>query len=287
MYKLRPEQKDFIKHWFKKIGNCQESPYLANEEINAFATLVKAPPQAISEYIHKRLNSTTGAGIHTDSTIAAHQRPRDSLQQSNNTYTVREANKHLDSTTLDCIEKYVLASQRRRTQSDGRRRVNQGPYRCTFGCGYCTKRSFDWRRHEETHEPQELWHCHLCKQNGETVPFLVNRKDKFIQHAKDSHKGRDAEDVLEMSSLDFRAKFNPRCPMCTSIFETWDERCKHVILHYEDEIHARKLREATDAASVDFQSASDENGLRTEALTPSSSSWNEDDRDTLTSKQYT
>lgn len=31
--------------------------------------------------------------------------------------------------------------------------VSAGPYRCTFGCRYRTKRTFDWRHHEETHEP--------------------------------------------------------------------------------------------------------------------------------------
>lgn len=288
VYKLRGEQKDFIRHWFKSIAKGQEKPYLAIEEIDAFATLVKAPPQAIREYVQKKLKSTKGAENYVGLNVSEQGgiKTEGVTHQSYSQYTLREANKHLDDTTLDSIEKYVSASQRRRTQSDGRRSVNQGPYRCTFGCGYRTKRSFDWRRHEETHEPQELWLCHFCKQKGDINPFLVNRKDKFLQHVKDSHIGRDAEDVLEISFIDFRAKFNPQCPICPHTFQTWDERCKHVLSHFEDEIYPKKLQQARDVSSPESGSVSDEQNFPTDAFTPSSSSSNEDDTDPLTSRQY-
>ena len=45
-----------------------------------------------------------------------------------------------------------------------------------------------------------------------------------------------------MSKLDFRAKFDPKCPLCPEISETWDDRCRHILAHYEDaEIHNRAL----------------------------------------------
>jgi hypothetical protein len=96
---------------------------------------------------------------------------------------------------------------------------------------------FDWRRHEETHSPQELWLCHYCVQNSDQTPFLVNRRDKFLRHAKEIHKEREAEDVLDISRVDFHPEFDPHCPLCPDTTSSWEDRCKHIIAHFEDEEH--------------------------------------------------
>ncbi|KAF2466175.1 uncharacterized protein BDR25DRAFT_194397, partial [Lindgomyces ingoldianus] len=150
-------------------------------------------------------------------------------------YSVAEANKHLPRDQLDLVEKYIQVCKRRRAQSDGRRVVTVGPFKCTFGCGRSTKYSFDWRRHEELHEPQELWLCYLCLEGKEPNPFLIGRRDKFIKHAKDYHKSLEHELVLERSKLDFRPNIQLQCPFCSKCFKSWDKRCRHILSHYEDE----------------------------------------------------
>jgi len=75
-----------------------------------------------------------------------------SLYDESETDLLTEADDHLPPTTIDLVEKYVKAC--RCTRNKGSHPVNTGPYKCTFGCGHRTKRAFDWRRHEETHEPQ-------------------------------------------------------------------------------------------------------------------------------------
>ncbi|KAF2872468.1 hypothetical protein BDV95DRAFT_628122 [Massariosphaeria phaeospora] len=215
-------QEQFIQQWFENFAQEEAYPVLASETVNALATIIQRSPQSVLEYVNRNFIPT---GTITRS------RPND----SSSGYSIAEANRHLPPETLQLVEKYVMACQRHRTPNDGRRRVNNGTYRCTYACGYRTKRAYDWRRHEETHEPQELWLCLLCSQTDDQSPFLVNRKDKFIKHVKDSHKEWDYERVLEMSKVKFNPKFDPVCPICAIITASWDDRCRHVLSHYENE----------------------------------------------------
>lgn len=281
---LDNEQKKFIQNWFEVFAKGQSHPYLAIEEVHALATLVKGPPQLVWDYLNHQCippSSHSHQGTrHLDPPSTMHR-----AKNSNYTrYSLTESNKHLPPTTLDQVAKYVHASHRRRAQSDGRRTVNYGPFRCTFGCGYRTKRPFDWRRHEETHEPQELWLCHFCCQHEDQNPFLVNRRDKFLKHARDVHEGRDAEEVLDMSKLDFRANFDPSCPMCSEVSETWDDRCKHVLGHYEDEIHQKSLEEHGQPKSQD--SPENASGDEDSDLNGTSSSSESDDDDDNQGQSY-
>ncbi|KAF2117606.1 hypothetical protein BDV96DRAFT_489824, partial [Lophiotrema nucula] len=245
--RLSNKQKSFIRQWYEDFANGQaSSSYLASEQVNALATLLRVPVQPVMDYINKKyINPSNYLPANSDfapTSGRAHDPKRRPPFQPD--YSLTEANQHLHSTTLSLVERYVQACQRRRAQNDGRRSVNDGPFRCTFGCGYRTKRAFDWRRHEETHEPQELWLCLVCSQKGEQNPFLVNRKDKFLKHAKDAHKdGWEPEVVLEMSRVDFRGTFDPQCPNCPTTSDTWDDRCRHILGHYEDEANdsSRKL----------------------------------------------
>lgn len=240
--KLSEKQERFIRNWFEDFAEGNTRSCVPFEEINALATLVKAPSQSVWDHVNESYIGPDAARLECSLQSSRTTPLGSTCENAHSGYSVVEANKHLPSATLTLVEKYVRASQRRRAQKDGRRRVNEGPFRCIFGCGYRTKRAYDWRRHEETHEPQELWLCHFCCQSAESTPFLVNRRDKFLKHAKLIHKDRDAEEVLDMSKVNFRAKFDPQCPFCPEVSDTWDDRCKHVLAHFEDEIHRKSLR---------------------------------------------
>ena len=234
MVRLTKKQKKTIRNWYKDHATSEGNDYVSREVVGALATLIKAPPDTIWQWMSKRFFDTTQRRSAKDVPVPRVRSQTDhGSPVSNGPYSLAGANSHLSSDVLELIEKYVRPSHRRRTQSDGRRRINKGPYACTFGCGYQTKRTFDWRRHEETHQPQRLWLCHACREPPCRNPFLVNRSDKLLQHIKDSHKGSDAESVLEASDLKFRADFVRKCHLCEEQFGNWDERCKHILRHYD------------------------------------------------------
>ncbi|KAF2471519.1 uncharacterized protein BDR25DRAFT_259910, partial [Lindgomyces ingoldianus] len=235
--KITSKQKRFIRKWYEDFVKGQGNAFLAYEDVIALATLVKAPPHPVNEYIHRKFISPATTHSPTHSNLQETRQPMNRMQSyySPPNYSLKEANQHLPKEDLRLVENYVIGCQRRRAQKDGRRRVNEGPFKCTFGCGYRTKRPYDWRRHEETHEPQELWLCYLCRQKNEQNPFLVNRKDKFLKHAKDAHKQYDPEDLFGMSKVDFHAHVDPKCPLCPEDCTSWDDRCKHILAHYEDD----------------------------------------------------
>jgi hypothetical protein len=277
---LNTKQKDFIRKWFEDFAAGQAPPILGTEEYHALATLIKTPSQLVWEYINRKYPNPA-------SLLPTHNLrvPKDNSFDvniediaSSTTYSVLDANKHLPPTTLRLVEKYIQGSQRRRAHTDGRRKVNNGPFRCTYGCGYRTKRVFDWRRHEETHSPQELWLCHYCVQNGDQTPFLVNRRDKFLRHAKEIHKEREAEDVLDISRVDFRAEFDPQCPRCPDTTSSWEDRCKHIIAHFEDEEHGgSKGMSERSRSRYTSEVMSNEEGSGLNEDKDSNDSWADDD----------
>lgn len=242
--RLSDEQKSFIHQWRQTFSSHPQDPMPPNESINALATLLQSSPQPIREYLNTDYETRRRLKSASEQAAASQLSTKEQSSPLRTEYVLKEANQRLDPHTLALVEKYVASCRRRRTQNDGRRSVNEGPLKCTYGCGYRTKRAFDWKRHEETHEPQELWLCHLCCQNEEPNPFLVNRKDKFLKHVKDAHKKWEPEVVFEMSKVDFQADFNPRCHLCPNVSTTWDDRCRHVLSHYEDSVQrdARKGR---------------------------------------------
>jgi hypothetical protein len=75
--------------------------------------------------------------------------------------------------------------------------------------------------------------------------FLVSRKDKFLRHARDVHQEWKAERVLEMSRVDFRTREQEwKCVRARCVWEgqDWDERCRHVLGHFDDEAMEHKRR---------------------------------------------
>ncbi|KAF2269233.1 hypothetical protein CC78DRAFT_612685 [Lojkania enalia] len=280
VFRLTKNQKSFIRR-YHEFARTQQNSYLDRERANALSILIGVPTQTILEYSNKKIMAST-ANYRLDSANAQGNhlyadRKQKRLPPSG--YSITEAYKHIPPEYRTLVEKYVQAHRSRRAQSDGRRRVNDGPMKCTHGCGYRTSRSFDWRRHEQTHQPQELWLCHRCCQNGETNPFLVNRKDKLLKHAKEAHKGWDPSELLERSKLDFHADYNPQCPECPEICDSsWDDWCKHVLGHYEDAAHPNS-RNTVERPPSNDRTNSTSNGESSNPDSQSDSTDSSDDED--------
>jgi hypothetical protein len=248
--KLESKQKRFLQRWYEDFAEINVDSSLSSEYAAALAKAIRADPQLVFEFIdkrHRNAHNTQQASTVEDNARRSSNSTQP-LYDGSEADLLTEANSHLPPTTLTLVEKYVIACRRRRSQNDGRRSVNTGPYRCTFGCGYRTKRAFDWRRHEETHEPQELWLCTICTMQN---PFLVNRKDKFLKHVNDKHRDHTAEKALDDSKVAFVPSAELACPYCGAESGSWDERCRHVLGHFEDEVErgikrVRLVREEDD-----------------------------------------
>jgi hypothetical protein len=232
---LTHRQQRLLQHWYEDFAQSNDVNSSSDKLVDALATIVHAQKRLILEFIEIKCQGKDTAEDTTETECqgSASTRSTDATELRTHSYSLVKANNHLDPPTLVLVEKYISACRRRRSPNDGRRSVNMGPYRCTFSCGYQTKRAFDWRRHEETHEPQELWLCNLC---SNTSPFLVNRKDKFLKHIADKHAQGDAEHMLGKSKVPFVPREELGCKICGVRSGTWDERCRHVLGHYEDEV---------------------------------------------------
>jgi len=126
----------------------------------------------------------------------------------------------------------VETCNNKRTRNNGRRRVYVGKYECTFNCGYRTKRAFDWKRHEENHQPQNFWLCTICSQKKRAT-FLVHRTDKLFKHVQDKHADSNPEDVIKSSELAYKASFKPQCGFCGYAFNSWGDRNEHILYHFD------------------------------------------------------
>lgn len=278
---LTKKQQRFLRRWHEEFAQPDSSSALAEECSTALATAIQTQPDLVIDYIEKRRRGEEDddqgtISLQEDSSPPYH---RQGSQPAAEPYKLSKANSHLPPPTLALVEKYIAACRRRRSPTDGRRSVNTGPFRCTFGCGYRTKRVFDWRRHEETHEPQELWLCAICSRNDVHNPFLVNRKDKFLKHAADKHAHQGAEEVLHKSKLAFVPRAELVCPYCGEESASWDERCRHVLGHFEDEVERGMKR-----VKVVHEEADDEQGLSVgeEGSVDASVASSRDERDSAT-----
>jgi hypothetical protein len=243
---LTDAQQDFVRHWYERLAQLESIPILSYETLSALATLTQTRPQLVLDYVKETYPSISDTAC--SSTVSRNEvLNRQSHTISSTPQVLATAtNEHLHPQTLALIQKYLQTCRRTRPRTDGRRSVNSGPYCCTFGCNYTTRRVFDWRRHEETHEPQELWLCTLCtaNSNGTDNAFLVGRKDKFLKHAREVHGQWKAEKVLEMSRVDWRRggdgdpveKWTCGKSGCEWEGREWDERCRHVLGHFDDEV---------------------------------------------------
>ncbi|KAF2818174.1 hypothetical protein CC86DRAFT_414157 [Ophiobolus disseminans] len=205
---LSTKQTNFLRIWCRDFASGSSVP---DESVTALAQVLQTKPELVHEHINQIYKSHP-----TKEQVRA--------------YLFAETNNHLQPETRELVKNFVTACRRRYSPTDKRRSVNKGRYCCTFKCGYRTERAFDWRRHEETHEPQDIWLCTLCTPK----PFLVGRKDKFLKHVNDKHSNVVAKEIQDSSKVDYVPTADLNCPYCGTESGTWDERCKHVVGHFED-----------------------------------------------------
>ena len=217
---LTNEEEEFIKSWVR----LNQKLFVTDKEVDALSTLFNAPSHLVRNYV-------VGSVMASGKVTKGYTYRKDRISCS---YSLEEANQHLPQDKLDMVNKYVLSLQKRGPSNEGRGGVNLGPFKCTFGCGYLTKRASDWRHHEESHEPQELWLCHFCLEEKEPNPFIVNRREDFLSHVETHQENLDPKEALEMSKVDFRPNIQTQCPFCFESLESWDERCKHIVSHFDD-----------------------------------------------------
>lgn len=232
---LTEDQKEFIRVWHNTLAPHNPRFITSREVVDALATLTHSRYHSVRDYVTKTFPDTDKLQLPVQQCDSATSPDRRNTKSLHGEYNYDDANAHLPASALAFVQKYITSCHRSRPRNDGRRSVNTGPYRCTFGCGYRTKRVFDWRRHEETHEPQELWLCLFCAKEKSDNPFLVSRKDKFLRHARECHEDVPADQVLGRSKVDFVPLGDLECPRCGQGCDSWDERCRHVLGHFDEE----------------------------------------------------
>ncbi|KAF2497514.1 hypothetical protein BU16DRAFT_537163 [Lophium mytilinum] len=142
---------------------------------------------------------------------------------------------YVSQNAREAIEKYA-ERVRNSTREDCPGTARRGQYMSTVLCGYTTKNAFDWKKHEETHWPQEFWVCEICRTASPQKMFVVGSRDKMLQHIKDTHPDADADEVVEQSKQDYAATFSRRCGLCGNYFGSWDSRNDHLLAHFDGKL---------------------------------------------------
>jgi Myb-like DNA-binding protein FlbD len=142
-------------------------------------------------------------------------------------------------------------------------------YQCTFpNCYYSSDFQVDWKRHEgkEGHWPQERFMCLQCNLpkidlDGNptcafcSLPFSMlgdakthflqcisarergktfGRKDHLCKHLEVEHGLKDMVDRTKSWSYQLHSDWPRECGFCGQLLETWDQRIRHVGIHYQD-----------------------------------------------------
>jgi hypothetical protein len=106
----------------------------------------------------------------------------------------------------------------------------QGPYKCTLGCGRRFKSSADTFRHEEIVYPQNFWFCLACGDpNNPLENHVFTREDKMRHHLRRLNHDMD---ISHCRVPNIRTLYPVRCGLCSNHrHSNWKERCKHLIRH--------------------------------------------------------
>ncbi|EMC93918.1 hypothetical protein BAUCODRAFT_36371 [Baudoinia panamericana UAMH 10762] len=119
-------------------------------------------------------------------------------------------------------------------------------FRCTLpGCQYSTNERDAWQRHEQNWQPQEFWHCVVCRAQSQG-PSICHRKDKVWDHFNAAHPHIDRtkwEALRNDSEVAINAGFERNCKFvnalgipCSYVFKDWDDRVKHYLAHFNKRI---------------------------------------------------
>jgi serine/threonine protein kinase len=139
----------------------------------------------------------------------------------------------------ELISEYRKKSWEKPPKNDGRRNNNFGQYMCTARkCNFKTGHQHDWKRHEEKHQPQSFWICHIpsCPilRKGKSR-FIHHRKDKVTGHASKYHPDIKSDQYLKENFVETRPIFGQNCGFCRETFESWEQRCDHILYHFQND----------------------------------------------------
>jgi hypothetical protein len=106
----------------------------------------------------------------------------------------------------------------------------QGPFKCTLGCGRRFKSSADTFRHEEIVYPQNFWFCLICGDpNNPAEKHVFTREDKMRQHIR---RLNHSISISHCRVPHIRTLYPQRCGFCPNVrYQNWKDRCKHLIQH--------------------------------------------------------
>ncbi|KAK4554068.1 hypothetical protein LTR86_008909 [Recurvomyces mirabilis] len=119
------------------------------------------------------------------------------------------------------------------------------PFNCTSGCHYSTDKIDAWARHEMIWQPQNFWHCVICRAE-ENDPIILARKDKMSDHIRAMHGEVDRSQhfsLCKSSEIVAAVGFEVRCKFvdavgrpCPVDFNSWEERIRHNIAHFRGQV---------------------------------------------------
>lgn len=188
---------------------------------------------------------------------------------SASTSTLNEAAKLSNTTINRCIERMSEAQllEAKRKPHDPKK-----PFSCLSGCGKTFTRPLGFKRNENTNRPTEGWVCDLdrewtdtegrqrcafCsdvepdddhfKQRHNNKPSCSNkpltldggkstriffREDKLLSHFRTVHKGVPLAIYRGRGHFTSPNNFDPQCGFCGKLFQSSDERLKHIIKQF-------------------------------------------------------
>ena len=136
-----------------------------------------------------------------------------------------------------------------------------GVFVCTFGCGWSHNTKANWKRHERTHYPQEIWLCRHPKCASKNEKKRVSlRADLLRRHHREHHKGEGelTDQQLEDCCINVPDSSFPReCVYlhCGHRFSSFEDRLSHHAIHLGnfDKTPWRKVHQkepSTDSAQL-------------------------------------
>ena len=137
----------------------------------------------------------------------------------------------------------------------------KGKWKCTLGCGWSHRDKGNWKRHERTHYPPEIWLCNhpdcLNKNHQARASF---RKDLAKRHFKSKHNQELKDSEIEIYRKVVPDSLFPRSccfQNCDHSFATFDDRSSHIETHLQREDRIDKNRIAINSGPTDSREPRD------------------------------
>ncbi|KAF2116199.1 hypothetical protein BDV96DRAFT_686597 [Lophiotrema nucula] len=149
------------------------------------------------------------------------------------------------ASTDTSFSSFTAASSRLSTASSRLSTISTNSSPKNFACTFCDKALKSkpyWKSHEEEfHEQRLTWRCPDCEQ-------IFHAGKRFREHHTKLHgcenckqpresgqpTSRKASPCVKKYEIVMHDKDAWGCGFCASLLSTWEERCEHVALHFEE-----------------------------------------------------